>query len=405
MGGDSHGQPLNHLPDSIHMTSPTRIVVKLGTQVVVDQTSGRPALERLAAIVNDIAKLKASGHEVILVSSGAVGMGRQALNITGPMDLPRKQACAAVGQSRLMALYDQLCKTVGLTIAQVLVTSQDFTNRGAYLNLKNSCEQLIELGTLPIFNENDVVSVAGIRDTNTKAEQRSFDDNDKLSALVAGKLSANTLVILTNVDGVFSDNPETNPSAEPIPRIETLHHLSSISCTGTSSLGRGGMYSKLEAAKIAALCGVTTVIASATRASPITSALTGTVGTTIAIDTAMRASPLSGRERWFGLSSGFAGVVTIDMKARESLEQGNHSLLPVGVTAVEGDFVVGDVISIVDTSGQEIGRGIAGQTSVSIRKVAGMRTQQAKAILLADEKEEVVHRDNLVIFSETSDVA
>lgn len=405
MGGDSHGQPLNHLPDSIHMTSPTRIVVKLGTQVVVDQTSGMPALERLAAIVNDIAKLKASGHEVILVSSGAVGMGRQALNITGPMDLPRKQACAAVGQSRLMALYDQLCKTVGLTIAQVLVTSQDFTNRGAYLNLKNSCEQLIELGTLPIFNENDVVSVAGIRDTNTKAEQRSFDDNDKLSALVAGKLSANTLVILTNVDGVFSDNPETNPSAEPIPRIETLHHLSSISCTGTSSLGRGGMYSKLEAAKIAALCGVTTVIASATRASPITSALTGTVGTTIAIDTAMRASPLSGRERWFGLSSGFAGVVTIDMKARESLEQGNHSLLPVGVTAVEGDFVVGDVISIVDTSGQEIGRGIAGQTSVSIRKVAGMRTQQAKAILLADEKEEVVHRDNLVIFSETSDVA
>jgi glutamate 5-kinase len=405
MGGDSHGQPLNHLPDSIHMTSPTRIVVKLGTQVVVDQTSGRPALERLAAIVNDIAKLKASGHEVILVSSGAVGMGRQALNITGPMDLPRKQACAAVGQSRLMALYDQLCKTVGLTIAQVLVTSQDFTNRGAYLNLKNSCEQLIELGTLPIFNENDVVSVAGIRDTNTKAEQRSFDDNDKLSALVAGKLSANTLVILTNVDGVFSDNPETNPSAEPIPRIETLHHLSSISCTGTSSLGRGGMYSKLEAAKIAALCGVTTVIASATRASPITSALTGTVGTTIAIDTAMRASPLSGRERWFGLSSGFAGVVTIDMKARESLEQGNHSLLPVGVTGVEGDFVVGDVISIVDTSGQEIGRGIAGQTSVSIRKVAGMRTQQAKAILLADEKEEVVHRDNLVIFSETSDVA
>jgi glutamate 5-kinase len=387
------------------MRSPPRIVVKLGTQVVVDQTTGMPALERLAAIINDIAKLKATGHEVILVSSGAVGMGRQALGITGSIDLPRKQACAAVGQSRLMALYDQLCKTMGLTIAQVLVTSQDFTNRNAYLNLKTSCEQLLELGTLPIFNENDVVSVAGIRDTNTKAEQRSFDDNDKLSALVAGKLSANTLVILTNVDGVFTDNPETTPSAQPIARIETLHHLSSISCSGTSTMGRGGMYSKLEAAKIAALCGVSTIIASATRASPITSALSGTVGTTIAIDTSTRTSPLSGRERWFGLSSGFAGVVTIDLKARESLEQGNHSLLPVGVTAVDGDFVVGDVISIVDTNGQEVGRGIASQTSGSLRKIAGMRTQQAKEILLVDEKEEVVHRDNLVIFSEAPDVA
>lgn len=387
------------------MRSPSRIVVKLGTQVVVDQATGMPALERLAAIVNDIAKLKASGHEIIVVSSGAVGMGRQALNITGPIDLPRKQACAAVGQSRLMALYDQLCKTVGLTIAQVLVTSQDFTNRGAYLNLKNSCEQLLELGTLPIFNENDVVSVAGIRDTNTKAEQRSFDDNDKLSALVAGKLSANTLVILTNVDGVFTDNPETNPSAESIARIETLQHLSSISCSGTSTMGRGGMHSKLEAAKIAALCGVTTIIASAMRASPITSALTGTVGTTIAIDTSTRTAPLSGRERWFGLSSGFAGLVTIDMKARESLEQGNNSLLPVGVTAVEGDFSVGDVISIIDSNGEEVGRGIAGQTSTSLRKIAGMRTHQAKSILSADEKEEVVHRDNLVIFSEAPDVA
>ncbi|MEY4670035.1 MAG: hypothetical protein RL518_2734 [Pseudomonadota bacterium] len=387
------------------MRSPSRIVVKLGTQVVVDQATGMPALERLAAIVNDIAKLTASGHEIIVVSSGAVGMGRQALNITGPIDLPRKQACAAVGQSRLMALYDQLCKTVGLTIAQVLVTSQDFTNRGAYLNLKNSCEQLLELGTLPIFNENDVVSVAGIRDTNTKAEQRSFDDNDKLSALVAGKLSANTLVILTNVDGVFTDNPETNPSAESIARIETLQHLSSISCSGTSTMGRGGMHSKLEAAKIAALCGVTTIIASAMRASPITSALTGTVGTTIAIDTSTRTAPLSGRERWFGLSSGFAGLVTIDMKARESLEQGNNSLLPVGVTAVEGDFSVGDVISIIDSNGEEVGRGIAGQTSTSLRKIAGMRTHQAKSILSADEKEEVVHRDNLVIFSEAPDVA
>jgi glutamate 5-kinase len=382
------------------MINPSRIVIKLGTQVVVDQTSGLPALERLGAIVNDIAQLKSKGHEVILVSSGAVGMGRQALKLSGPLELPQKQACAAVGQSRLMALYDQLCKTVGVTIAQVLVTSQDFTNRTAYLNLKNSCEELLALGTLPIFNENDVVSVAGIRDTGTRAERKSFDDNDKLSALVAGKLSATTLVILTNVDGVYTDNPDNNPNAERITRIETLPHLTSISCTGTSSLGRGGMASKLEAAKIAALCGVTTVITSAMRPSPVSAALSGAYGTTIAMREVPSAS-LSGRERWFGVSSGFCGIVTIDMQARHSLERGARSLLPVGVKKVEGDFSIGDVISIVDENGEEVGRGLSGQKASSLRKVAGMRTTQAREILGDDEKDEVVHRDNLVIFAES----
>jgi glutamate 5-kinase len=387
------------------MASPLRIVVKLGTQVVVDQATGIPALARLATIINDIGTLKRAGHEVILVSSGAVGMGREALNISGPIDLPRKQACAAVGQSRLMALYDQLCDAEGITIAQVLVTSQDFTSRASYLNLRNSCEQLLELGTLPIFNENDVVSVAGIRDTDTRAEQRSFDDNDKLSALVAGKLSAQTLVILTNVDGVYTDNPATNPAAQPIARIDTLQHISSISCNGMSNLGRGGMSSKLEAAKIAALCGVTTIIASASRPTPITSALSGRVGTTVSIETSSIPSSLSGRERWFALSSGFTGVVTIDLKARESLERGSNSLLPVGVVKVDGEFSVGEVISIVDTNGHEIGRGISSQNSATLRRIAGMRTHQAKSVLSAEEKEEVVHRDNLVIFSEAADVA
>jgi glutamate 5-kinase len=301
-----------------------------------------------------------------------------------------------------MALYDQLCKTVGVTIAQVLVTSQDFTNRTAYLNLKNSCEELLALSTLPIFNENDVVSVAGIRDTGAKSERKSFDDNDKLSALVAGKLSASTLVILTNVDGVYTENPESNPNAERIARIETLKHLSSISCAGTSSLGRGGMASKLEAAKIAALCGVTTIIASAMRPSPVSAALSGSCGTTVSISE-LSTTSLSGRERWFGVSSGFCGIVTIDLKARQSLERGASSLLPVGVKKVEGEFSVGDVISIVDTNGEEVGRGLSSQSSASLRKIAGMRTPQARELLGEDEKDEVVHRDNLVIFAESTE--
>jgi glutamate 5-kinase len=384
------------------MSSPARIVVKLGTQVVVEQSTGLPALERLAAVINDIARLRADGHQVILVSSGAVGMGRQALNLPGPLELAQKQACAAVGQSRLMALYEHLCKTVGMTTAQVLVTAQDFTSRAAYLNLRASCEELLALEVLPIFNENDVVSVAGIKDKDSKAEQRSFDDNDKLSSLVAGKLSANKLIILTNVDGVYTENPANNPHAERIARIDTLNQLSSISCAGASSLGRGGMASKLEAAKIAALCGVTTVIASATRPSPVSAALSGTCGTTVAIDSLTdSSSSLSGRKKWFGLSSGFCGVVTVDAKARLSLEQGASSLLPVGVVRVEGEFSVGDIISISDEHGEEIGRGIASQSSATLRAIAGMRTTQAREHLGADEKEEVVHRDNLVVFSET----
>ncbi len=390
------------------MSSSSRIVVKLGTQVVVDQSTGLPALERLSAIINDIASLKRAGHEVILVSSGAVGMGRHSLDIKGDLDLPLKQACAAVGQSRLMALYDQLCTTLGVSVAQVLVTSQDFTNRIAYLNLRSSCEQLLSLGVLPIFNENDVVSVAGIQDrgqSGESAEQRSFDDNDKLSALVAGKLSAQVLVILTNVDGVYSDNPVNNPDARQISRIESLEELSAITCSGTSALGRGGMASKIEAAKIAGLCGVKTIITSATRPSPVTSALSGSYGTTIELDASASPSLLSGRERWFGLSSGFAGIVTIDAKAREALERGQSSLLPVGVVKVEGDFTVGDIISIIDINGEEVGRGISSQKALSLRAIAGKRTQEAKGLLSPDEKDEVIHRDNLVVFREVHDVA
>jgi glutamate 5-kinase len=163
------------------------------------------------------------------------------------------------------------------------------------------------------------------------------------------------------------------------------------------------MRSKLEAAKLAALCSVRTIIASAIRSSPITTALSGSVGTTVDISASATPSSLSGRERWFGLSSGFAGVVTIDLKARESLERGTTSLLPVGVVRVDGDFTVGDVISVIDTNGQEVGRGISSQSSGTLRQIAGMRTQESKNALSAGEKEEVVHRDNLVIFSEVFD--
>jgi len=378
-----------------------RIVVKLGTQVVVEQETGSIALDRVCAVVDDIAKLRQRGIEVILVSSGAVGLGRQAFALSGALELHQKQACAAVGQTRLMSLYSELFKVYGVTVAQILVTASDFTNRRSYVNLRNSFECLLELGTVPIVNENDVVSVACIKISSDKApHEKSFDDNDKLSAVVAGKISAQTLVILTNFDGVYTDNPGTNPQATRIPRVATLSQLAEIDCRGQSALGRGGMASKLEAARIAAMCGVRTIISSADRQHPLLSAFDEENGTVVDI----RSATLRGRERWIGVSSGFSGVVTIDDRAKETLERERCSLLPVGVLAVEGDFDVGEVVSIVGRDGHEIARGVASQRSASLRAVAGKRSPEAKALLRDDEKEEVVHRDNLVFFGAESDV-
>ncbi len=384
-----------------------RVVVKLGTQVVIDQSNGAPVLPRLEAIVRDIARLRSSGIQAIVVSSGAVGMGRAALGFQGALSLPEKQACAAVGQSRLMALYEGICASAGMRVAQVLVTAQDFTSRSAYLNLRSSCDQLLSLGVLPIVNENDVVSTAGIRDSagqDVAPERRSFDDNDKLSALVAGKLLASTLVILTNVDGVYTANPQEDPGATRIARVGSFAELAAISCSGRSMLGRGGMASKLEAAKIAALCGVRTVIASAAVLEPVIEAVAGRSGTTVDIQ-GTGVGLLSGRERWIALASGFSGVVTVNRRAREILERGTSSLLPVGVLRVEGDFGLGEVVSIIDELGEEFGRGLASQRSSSARRVAGLRTDSARPELASDERDELVHRDDLVIFSERPDAA
>ncbi len=392
------------------MNSPhSRIVVKLGTQVVVNQENGTIALERVVGVVDDIAKLRRQGVEVILVSSGAVGLGRQALSLAGPLELSQKQACAAVGQSRLMGLYSELFAVHGITVGQVLVTAQDFANRAAYLNLRTSFECLLEMGVVPIVNENDVVSVAGIKPrgevvSDEAAQQRGFDDNDKLSSLVAAKLSADTLIILTNVDGVFTDNPASNPDAQRVSRITALSELRRVDCRGQSALGRGGMASKLEAAKIAGLCGVKTIISSANRPLPVVTALGGEVGTLVDLSAVLaREGALSGRERWIGVASGFAGLVTVDKKAQEKLQEGRSSLLPVGVTAVVGEFAAGSVISIVDTEGQEIGRGLAGQSSQTLRSTAGKRSSAVASLLSDGEREEVVHRDDLVLFGGEDD--
>jgi glutamate 5-kinase len=372
---------------SFSLTTAKRIVIKLGTQIVVD-AAGRLALERLRALADQCVALHRAGKEVILVSSGAVGLGRNRLKREGSLTLTEKQACAAVGQSLLMDAYRDLFEPAGLVTAQILLTALDFADRKHYLNLRQTLETLLKLGCLPIINENDVTSTMELREGSyTRSYIKGFGDNDKLSALVAGKLDADLLVILTNVDGIYTDNPETSPDAEKIAVVPSFQDLQQIQTAGQSALGRGGMASKLEAARLAAISGLHTYIASGLQPEPLAPLLnpernpTGTV--------VLPQPALPGRKRWIGAASGYHGVVIVNDGASRALTRQGASLLPVGVTAVQGDFSTQQVVSIQDERGREIGRGLSGFSADELRRVQGVRGAA-----------EAVHRDNLVIFEE-----
>lgn len=385
-----------------------RIIIKLGTQVVIDREAGPAgglARDRMEALVRQCAMLAGQGRELILVSSGAVGLGRQALDLQGPLSLNEKQACAAVGQSLLMDVYREMFSQSGRLTAQVLLTAADFSNRRHYLNLRQTLETLLKLNVIPIINENDTTSTMEIQEG---CHTKGFGDNDMLSALVAGKLDADVLVILTNVDGIYSDNPETNPQARRLRQIESFQDMQRIEASGQSAMGRGGMASKLQAARLAAMSGAYTWIASGLRQDALTPLLNGAggllkeekdfPGTLIFPHVAL----LSGKKRWIG-ASGYHGAVVVNEGAREALVEKQASLLPIGITAVRGDFSAQQVISIQDEQGMEVGRGLTYFSSAEIEKIRGVRSENiADRLELPGRPEhpEVIHRDNLIIFEE-----
>ena len=378
-----------------------RIVIKLGTQVVIELAengAGRFASERLTCLTRQCAELMQAGKEVILVSSGAIGLGRQALQLHGPISLNEKQACAAVGQNLLMDAYRELFRQSGLITAQVLLTAMDFADRKHYLNLRQTLETLLKLKTIPIINENDTTSTMELQE---ESYTKGFGDNDMLSALVASKLDADLLVILTNVDGIYTDNPFTNPNAQRVSTIENFQEIQRIDASGQSQLGRGGMSSKLEAARIAAISGVYTYIASGVNPEPLQPLLREVPeppGTLI-----FPQASLSGKKRWIGMASGYYGVVVVNECARQALVKNHVSLLPVGVVAVQGDFTAQQVISIQDERGMEIGRGLTWFSSDEIDKIKGVHGEKIAECLgltANPDRHEIIHRDNLVIFEE-----
>ncbi|WP_373531316.1 glutamate 5-kinase [Vampirovibrio sp.] len=387
------------------LLSAQRIVIKLGTQVVIDlagDSGGRFATERLAELTRQCAQLVAQGKEIILVSSGAVGLGRQALHLTGTLSLNDKQACAAVGQNLLMEAYRNLFQQSGLITAQVLLTATDFADRKHYLNLRQTLEALLKFKAIPIINENDTTSTMELQE---ESYTKGFGDNDMLSALVASKLDADLLVILTNVDGIYTDNPFTNPNAQRISRIENFQDFQKIEASGQSLLGRGGMSSKLEAARMAALSGVHTLITSGVSPQPLEALLAPQpepVGTLVL----PQASFLSGKKRWIGMASGYHGAIVVNAGARKALVEKQASLLAIGVVGAQGDFFAQQVVRILDETGVEIGRGLTHFSSHEIERIKGLQSEKIADRLGFDadgkvlERQEIVHRDNLVIFEE-----
>ncbi len=363
-----------------------RVVVKLGTRVLTHD-DGRLALARLFSVVEALAGFHRRGLEVLLVSSGAVGLGRAALGLEhAPVELSERQACAAVGQTRLMGLYEAGFSRLGLLAAQVLLTSDDFDDRTRYLNLRATLTRLLALRVIPIINENDAVSTEELA---LAGASPVFGDNDKLSALVATKLGADLLVLLTDVAGVFARDPRSDPDAPLLSRYDPERGAAvEAGAANPLGAGRGGMRSKIAAASIAARAGCHAVIASGRAAGVLPGIIAGApVGTWFPASEGLPA-----RHRWIAFATAVRGTLHLDAGAVAALRERGASLLAPGVRRVEGSFARGDVVALRGPDGAAVGRGITACGAEEARRwCAGDRPDGAR------NRHALVDRDQLVL--------
>ncbi len=361
-----------------------RIVVKLGTSVLTKGTSYLNR-QRMLEIVQQIAQLHTDGHEVIMVSSGAQTAGRERLDFPDlGKSVPAKQMLSAVGQSRLMRIYKDLFDIFEIIVAQILLTRDDLSHRGRYLNARDTLITLIEHRIIPIINENDTIATDEIR----------VGDNDNLSALVASVLDADLLIILTDQPGVFTDDPRKNPQAA---LIQTIEHISDdlfeLAGGAGTTMGTGGMFTKIQAAQIATRSGVKTVIASGSEPNVITRLANGElIGTHILPATTLSES----RKRWL-LTDRTQGAVHVDAGAVKVLMRGGASLLPVGIRNVDGDFERGATLSVFSPDGREIAHGLTNYNSNDVKKLCGKKSNEIVETLGYSYGDAVLHRNNLVV--------
>jgi glutamate 5-kinase len=374
-----------------------RLVVKVGTAVVTTEESNL-AVTRVENLVLGVAKERKAGRDVVLVSSGAVGMGMRLLGLRRrPRSLGLRQACAAVGQGHLMAAYAEAFAKHGVIAAQVLLTQEDLGDRDRALCVRTTLMRLLELGTVPVLNENDSVSIRELvehqHSQGTQAASKVFGDNDGLAARVAVTLDADLLVLLTNVDGLLTANPEQDRMAKRIAFLAQVDESALALAGGTSGSGTGGMISKLEATKLAIAEGTSVVLANGGGPAVLQEILAGEdVGTLVAAPDRRRA-----RLRFIAVASRKHGALVLNDGALRALEKGKASLLPVGVVAVEGSFDKGDVVEIHDRSRRVRGRGMVNYDADACRKLAGRQSDDIDAILGYRGYDAIITRDNLVM--------
>ncbi|MDI6829707.1 MAG: glutamate 5-kinase [Actinomycetota bacterium] len=362
-----------------------RVVVKVGTYTLSDH-AGRLDRAQMRGLVGQVASLRRDGREVVLVSSGAIAAGVELLGLgERPRDIPTLQAASSVGQGLLVGLYSGFFAQEGLKVGQVLFTQYDFAHRSQYLNARNTFRRLLEMGVVPLVNENDTVAVEEIR----------FGDNDRLAALVAVLVEADLLVMLSDTEGFFTADPKRHAEAEIISEVEHITpEMFRLAGGAVEEHSSGGMAAKLEAASIAGAAGIATVMAYGREREVLERLLAGE-----RLGTYFRppARKLRGQKHWIAYGARPRGTIVVDRGAREALLRGGRSLLPAGVLECRGEFVSGDAVEVVDEEGRRIARGICGLSSAELEMVKGLRSDEAACRLGEEECEEVIHRDYLVI--------
>lgn len=378
--------------DRKKITEAERIVIKFGTNILTNE-EGDVSLPRVYSFIEDVSKIKKSGKDVILVSSGAVGLGKKKLGLKSTDAVALKQACAAVGQGKLMSIYESGFDTYGIAVAQILLTEDDFSQRKKYLSLRTTLNKLLELGVIPIINQNDTVSTIELDEIYSEV-QVCFSDNDKLSALVASELDADLLVILSDIDGLFDSNPKTNKNAKIIPVVENVTQEILDYGEDASAGGRGGMKTKLQAARLVTRSGGTVLVANGKTPSVINQIFSEKELGTIFLP---HDEMLSGKKRWIGYATNILGKIMVNYGAKKAILEKDSSLLAIGIVAVVNEFKKGEVVSIIDENEREIARGITNYNSKDCKKIAGAHSDDIVKILGFKNYDEVVNRDNITI--------
>ena len=366
------------------------VVIKIGSALIVDPATGKARADWMRDLAADVASLRAAGTQVVLISSGSIALGRQHLSLpAGAIKLPEKQAAAAIGQVELAQLWSNALQAHDMRTAQILLAPEDTETRRRHINARTTIQTLLELGFVPVVNENDTVTTYEIR----------FGDNDRLAARVAGMISADLLILLSDVDGLYTKNPHQSEDAEHIPEITQIDEdIMALGGGANAEFASGGMATKLAAARIATEAGADMLICKGSASRPVTALLHGARYSLFH----RRTSPKKARKNWIAGALDPKGQIVVDKGAQSALLKGK-SLLPVGILRLSGQFDRGDLVQIINAEGIELGHGLAGYATAEAEKIKGQKSQVIETLLGYEGRAELIHADDLVLRGDLTD--